>query len=91
MDHQENPISTARRSLKRKLHLELQEEQQSLPKVLILDPDEAHRDLPAEVRAYVRVLESTFSFSEFNRAAAKRATHALCDLARDGKNKINFR
>lgn len=68
MDQQGSPIFIARRSLKRKLYLELQpqdqyEQQQSHGKVPILDPDGVYRDLPAQFAAHVRVLESTFSSS----------------------------
>ena len=42
--------------------------------------------LLAQVSDQVRVLHSTFTWNEADRAAAKRATHALADLAKNGKN-----
>lgn len=43
------------------------------------------RALAQEVRAQVGVLNATFSWKESNRAAAKRATHILAELAKNGK------
>lgn len=40
--------------------------------------------LAREVRAKVQVLERTFSWRFADRAAAKRATHILAELAKDG-------
>lgn len=39
-----------------------------------------------DVAEQVSVLESTFTWNEVDRSAAKRATHALADLAKNGKS-----
>ncbi|XP_048337268.2 ARM REPEAT PROTEIN INTERACTING WITH ABF2 isoform X1 [Ziziphus jujuba] len=88
MDHRPpNQTTTARRSLKRKLEQEFkeqQQEQESDRKVPFIEPDDSHKDLVREVRAQVQILESTFSSSEADRADAKRATHVLSELAKNG-------
>ncbi|MQL73796.1 hypothetical protein Taro_006159, partial [Colocasia esculenta] len=43
------------------------------------------RALAREVRAQVDVLDATFSWNDSDRAAAKRATHILAELAKNGK------
>ncbi|KAJ8431291.1 hypothetical protein Cgig2_026267 [Carnegiea gigantea] len=42
-----------------------------------------HKDLLADVGAQVQVLNAAFSWSESDRAAAKRATHHLSELAKN--------
>ena len=69
-----------RKGQKRKLEEEIQEDREtSLP------TGEACRALLAEVTAQVNVLDSTFSWRESDRAATKRATHVLAELAKNGK------
>ncbi|RYR36487.1 hypothetical protein Ahy_A09g041447 isoform B [Arachis hypogaea] len=41
-----------------------------------------------KVQEQVSILNSTFSWKESDRAAAKRATHALTDLAKNGKSSV---
>lgn len=71
-----------RKGQKRKLEEELEEESEiSAP-----PPTGDARDaLLAEVTAQVDILDSTFSWKEADRAAAKRATHVLAELAKNGK------
>ena len=71
--------SSARRSLKRKLEQEDFHENIDVP----LSPQN-HQDLLADVGAQVQVLNTAFSWSESDRAAAKRATHHLSELAKNG-------
>lgn len=87
MDHRPSNTTSARRSLKRKLEQEFEEheqDQESDCKIAFVEIDNSHQDLIREVRARVQILESTFSSSEADRASAKRATHALSELAKDG-------
>ncbi|KAI4301256.1 hypothetical protein L6164_034550 [Bauhinia variegata] len=87
MDQKESRITAARRSLKRKLEQEFNKEQgdqvESDRKVLILEPEGPYEDLLSDVGAQVAVLNSTFSSSESDRAAAKRAVHVISELARN--------
>lgn len=46
--------------------------------------DGGPQSLLSEVAAQVKVLESAFSWTEADRAAAKRATHVLAELAKNG-------
>ncbi|GMI71933.1 ARM repeat protein interacting with ABF2 [Hibiscus trionum] len=67
-----------RKGQKRKLEEEIQEGREiSLPTA------DARRALLAEVTAQVTVLDSAFSWRESDRAAAKRATHVLAELAKN--------
>lgn len=66
---------------KRKLEEELEEESEiSAPPT-----GDAREALLAEVTAQVHILDSAFSWKEADRAAAKRATHVLAELAKNGK------
>lgn len=44
--------------------------------------------LLSDVAEQVSILESTFTWNEADRSAAKRATHALADLAKNGKKSM---
>ncbi|XP_059438163.1 ARM REPEAT PROTEIN INTERACTING WITH ABF2-like [Corylus avellana] len=80
--HREGQTSTARRSLKRKLEREF-EDQSEHRKVLVVEPRKAHRDLAREVLAHINVLDSTsFSAAEADRASAKSAAVSLSELAK---------
>ncbi|KAJ1423782.1 SKP1/BTB/POZ domain superfamily [Sesbania bispinosa] len=69
-----------RKGQKRKLDEELQEERQ----ISVAPPTADERAaLLADISEQVSVLESTFTWNEADRAAAKRATHALADLAKN--------
>ncbi|XP_039055904.1 ARM REPEAT PROTEIN INTERACTING WITH ABF2-like isoform X2 [Hibiscus syriacus] len=67
-----------RKGQKRKLEEEIQEGCE-----ISLPTGDAHRALLAEVTAHVSVLDSAFSWRESDRAAAKRATHVLAELAKN--------
>ncbi|GMI64250.1 ARM repeat protein interacting with ABF2 [Hibiscus trionum] len=70
-----------RKGQKRKLEEEIQEDRDtSLP------TGDPHRVILAEVADQVSVLDSAFSWSESDRASAKRATHVLAELAKNGKS-----
>ncbi|XWS54010.1 hypothetical protein CRYUN_Cryun10bG0051100 [Craigia yunnanensis] len=67
-----------RKGQKRKLEEEIQEDRE-----ISLPTGEACRALLAKVIAQVNVLDSAFSWREPDRAAAKRATHVLAELAKN--------
>lgn len=71
-----------RKGQKRKLDDELSDERQISPAPPTAEERAA---LLAEIADQVSVLESTFTWNEADRVAAKRATHALADLAKNGK------
>ena len=68
-----------RKGQKRKLEEEIEEERQ-----ISVPSGDARQVLLAEVGAQVNILNSTFSWKEPDRAAAKRATHVLAELAKNG-------
>lgn len=72
-----------RKGQKRKLDEESQDE----PQISAVPPTSDERAaVLTEVENQVNILESTFTWNESDRAAAKRATHALADLAKNGKS-----
>ncbi|KAL5561677.1 hypothetical protein UlMin_031424 [Ulmus minor] len=87
MEPKQNQIVSARRSLKRKLEQEFQEDQQlEQPKdrkIPSLQPQDPHQDLIRDVRMHIRVLEIAFSSRESDRLQAKRSTHALSEMAKN--------
>lgn len=68
-----------RKGQKRKLEEEIEEERQ-----ISVPSGDARQVLLAEVGVQVNILNSTFSWKEADRAAAKRATHVLAELAKNG-------
>ncbi|KAL3517573.1 hypothetical protein ACH5RR_020162 [Cinchona calisaya] len=72
--------SAARRSLKRKLDEDFEDDDR---KIDALSPPHAHQDLVREVRTQVEVLDSVFSSIETDRASAKRAIQILSELAKN--------
>ncbi|OIT05599.1 PREDICTED: ARM REPEAT PROTEIN INTERACTING WITH ABF2-like [Nicotiana attenuata] len=70
---QSSSSSGSRRSLKRKLDEEFEDDRKV----------SSHEDLAPEVRTQVEILESTFSSTEADRASAKRAIHVLSELAKN--------
>lgn len=69
-----------RKGQKRKLEEEFEEERE----ISVPPSGEAHQALSGEVTAQVNILNTTFSWKEADRAAAKRATHVLAELAKNG-------
>ncbi|KAF5202753.1 Arm repeat protein interacting with abf2 [Thalictrum thalictroides] len=80
--HQEEKIhSSERKGQKRKLDeesLELEEDREFSRS----SPD-ARQTIVSEVDIQVEILGTTFSWKEFDRSAAKRATHVLAELAKN--------
>lgn len=75
-----------RKGQKRKLDEEQHhEDRQILPAPPTADERAA---LLSDVAEQVSILESTFTWNEADRSAAKRATHALADLAKNGKKSM---
>ncbi|XP_059300908.1 ARM REPEAT PROTEIN INTERACTING WITH ABF2-like isoform X1 [Lycium ferocissimum] len=76
--------STSRRSLKRKLDEDFEDDNRKISSSPISrDDDDNHQDLVPEIRTQVDILESTFSSIEADRASAKRAIHVLSELAKN--------
>ncbi|XP_022137994.1 ARM REPEAT PROTEIN INTERACTING WITH ABF2 [Momordica charantia] len=67
-----------RKGHKRKLEEEFEEERE-----ISVPTGDAKQALLTEVTAQVEILNSTFSWNEPDRAAAKRATHVLAELAKN--------
>ncbi|XP_024017337.1 ARM REPEAT PROTEIN INTERACTING WITH ABF2 [Morus notabilis] len=77
-----NPQNPVRRSLKRKFDEDFEEQlQDHAPDRKI--PSNARGDLIRDVRSHLRLLDSAFSSSDSDRTAARKASHALCELAED--------
>ncbi|KAJ4833769.1 hypothetical protein Tsubulata_012646 [Turnera subulata] len=78
-----------RKGQKRKLEEEIEEEQQEISAVTAAAAaaaapfGDARQAILTEVGAQVNILNSTFSWLEADRAAAKRATHVLAELAKN--------
>ncbi|CAI0466232.1 unnamed protein product [Linum tenue] len=71
-----------RKGQKRKLEEEIKDEQPGISPSPV-DCSDARRAILAEVAVQVNILDSAFSWQEADRAAAKRATHVLADLAKN--------
>lgn len=72
-----------RKGQKRKLEEEIEEDSE-----ISTPSGDARKTLLFEVTAQVNILNSTFSWSEADRASAKRATHVLAELAKNGKDLV---
>lgn len=68
-----------RKGHKRKLEEEFEEERE-----ISVPTGDAKQAILTEVSDQVEILNSTFSWKEADRAAAKRATHVLAELAKNG-------
>ncbi|KAL0435740.1 UNVERIFIED_CONTAM: arm repeat protein interacting with a [Sesamum radiatum] len=71
---------SSRRSVKRKLGEDLDEDR---GRVGDESPLDSHQDLVRKVRTQVEILDSAFSYAEEDRAAAKKATSVLSELAKN--------
>ncbi|KAF5941738.1 hypothetical protein HYC85_019380 [Camellia sinensis] len=75
---------TERKGQKRKLEEDFDDDRDlSLPSAAAADDGDNHQALLCEVGAQVSILSTTFSWKEADRAAAKRATHVLAELAKN--------
>ncbi|KAG6774480.1 hypothetical protein POTOM_021833 [Populus tomentosa] len=72
-----------RKSLKRKLEQDFEHENPSRHKIPATDGFETHQKLTSSIQSLVDILNSTFSSLEADRAAAKRATSALSQIAKN--------
>ncbi|XP_021594854.1 ARM REPEAT PROTEIN INTERACTING WITH ABF2 isoform X2 [Manihot esculenta] len=70
-----------RKGQKRKLEEEIEEKQREISAAVPFG--DAREALLYEVTAQVNILNSTFSWNEADRAAAKRATHVLAEFAKN--------
>lgn len=82
-----------RKGQKRKLEdqssIAVDEEDDNNPNNTEISPD-AHHALSCEVTAQVSILDTTFSWREPDRSAAKRATHVLAELAKNGSVSLSL-
>ncbi|XP_022762043.1 ARM REPEAT PROTEIN INTERACTING WITH ABF2-like isoform X2 [Durio zibethinus] len=78
LQRREDQGLSERKGQKRKLEEETKEDHE-----ISVPTGDARRALLAEVTAQVNVLDSAFSWRESDRAAAKRATHVLAELAKN--------
>ncbi|XP_047333820.1 ARM REPEAT PROTEIN INTERACTING WITH ABF2 [Impatiens glandulifera] len=76
---QEQPTSSARKSLKRKL----EEDYDVDRKIASLSHHDSQEDLVKEVISQVQILRTTFTSLEANRASAKHAIHILSEFAKN--------
>ncbi|KAL5541614.1 hypothetical protein UlMin_009324 [Ulmus minor] len=68
-----------RKGQKRKLEEEIDDDRE----ISVPPSGDARRALLSEVSSQVEILNSTFSWNDSDRAAAKRATHVLAELAKN--------
>ncbi|CAH9133986.1 unnamed protein product [Cuscuta epithymum] len=78
--NEHSSISGSKRSLKRKLDEDFEEDRL---RIVSLSSDDANQDIIREVRSQVQILGASFSSSEPDRAASKRAIHILSELAKN--------
>ncbi|CAK7346594.1 unnamed protein product [Dovyalis caffra] len=74
---------TTRKSLKRKLEQDFEHENLDRRKIPATDSYESHQKLTRLIQSQVDILNCTFSSLEADRAAAKRATSALSQSAKN--------
>lgn len=77
-----------RKGQKRKLEEEIEEKQREISAAVPFG--DAREALLYEVTAQVNILNSTFSWNEADRAAAKRATHVLAEFAKNGNSSTSL-
>lgn len=74
-----------RKGQKRKLEEEFEDQH-----IFVPPTGDVSDALLSDIKEHVSILDSTSSWTESDRAAAKRATHALADLAKNGKILFRF-
>ncbi|KAB2050676.1 hypothetical protein ES319_A12G004300v1 [Gossypium barbadense] len=79
MDHQNKPQT--RRSLKRKLEQEFEEDKSGRCKAAVVESQRTHEDIIRDVRIHVDVLNTCISFTEAHRVAAKCSAQLLSEIA----------
>ncbi|KAG8473921.1 hypothetical protein CXB51_033676 [Gossypium anomalum] len=79
MDHQNKPQT--RRSLKRKLEQEFEDDKSGRCKAAVVESRRTHQDIIRDVRIHVDVLNTCISFTEAHRAAAKCSAQSLSEIA----------
>ncbi|KAM7254159.1 hypothetical protein ACFE04_031841 [Oxalis oulophora] len=90
MDNHEEQLTTSttsavkRRSLKRKLEQDFEQQQREDRKPFAIDSsDVASQDLEQEIRVHVDILNSKLTSSESDRALAKAAAHQIAEIAKN--------
>ncbi|KAJ0052273.1 hypothetical protein Pint_03329 [Pistacia integerrima] len=83
MDYNKHQTISTRRSLKRKLEQDFQEDKADRNFSILSSNGDIYKDLVKDICAHVDVLNSSFSSAEADRAAAKRAANSLVELAKN--------
>ena len=86
----DRPTISTRKSLKRKLEQDFEQENQGRHKIPAAEGFETHQKLTHHIHSLVDILNTTFSSLESDRAAAKRATSVLSQIAKNGTLFIYF-
>lgn len=84
MDHNKHQTLSTRRSLKRKLEQDFQEDKADCKFPILSSNDDIDKDLVKDIRTHVDVLKSAFSSADADRAAARHAAQSLAELAKNG-------
>ncbi|KAJ6681354.1 ARM REPEAT PROTEIN INTERACTING WITH ABF2 [Salix koriyanagi] len=79
----DRPTISTRKSLKRKLEQDFEKENQGRHKIPAAEGFETHQKLTHHIHSLVDILNTTFSSLESDRAAAKRATSVLSQIAKN--------
>ncbi|KAJ6306657.1 hypothetical protein OIU78_021885 [Salix suchowensis] len=79
----DRPTISTRKSLKRKLEQDFEQENQGRHKIPAAEGFETHQKLTHHIHSLVDILNTTFSSLESDRAAAKRATSVLSQIAKN--------
>ncbi|XP_044485451.1 ARM REPEAT PROTEIN INTERACTING WITH ABF2-like [Mangifera indica] len=83
MDHNKHQTLSTRRSLKRKLEQDFQEDKADRKFPILSSNDDIDKDLVKDIRTHVEVLKSAFSSADADRAAARHAAQSLAELAKN--------
>ncbi|KAJ6412327.1 hypothetical protein OIU84_005396 [Salix udensis] len=79
----DRPTISTRKSLKRKLEQDFEQENRGRHKIPAAEGFETHQKLTHHIHSLVDILNTTFSSLESDRAAAKRATSVLSQIAKN--------
>lgn len=79
LPRRQDQSQSERKGQKRKLEEEIGEDRE-----ITVQSADARKAILIQVSEQVKVLDSSFSWSEADRNAAKRATHVLAELAKNG-------
>ena len=83
LPRRQDQSQSERKGQKRKLEEEIGDDRGDVTTTACGD-DDARQAILVQVAEQVKILDSSFSWSEADRNAAKRATHVLAELAKNG-------